>query len=69
MRLVLEINGTIGIQFRGRVAGFAEFGTQCHGEAPGVGSGDQFFRVGTLTIFEAAFIRVGRVLEHGALGG
>ena len=42
---------------------------QRHGEAPGVGGSDQFFRIGPGAVLEAALEAVTLILKHARLRG
>ena len=50
-------------------AGFSDLAAKCHGEAAGVGGGDELFGVGADAVGEAGFEAVLRVFEGAALGG
>ncbi len=53
----------------GDVAGLGEFVGEGHGEAAGVGGGDELFGVGAGAFFEARLEAVGGVVQGVALGG
>src|SRR6202035_5580735 len=40
-----------------------------HGEATGMGCGDELFGIGTLLIFEPCLERIRRLREHAGIGG
>src|SRR5258705_8872215 len=65
----LKSNRCLRAELCWRIASALQLESQCHGEASGMGSSDQLFRIGPPLVLEAGPERIGSPREHPGIGG
>jgi hypothetical protein len=66
---LFEADGGSGLELLSSQASTAQLGGECHGESPGVGSGEQLLGIGADSIFETGAEGILGLLEDPAIGG